>query len=198
MKKSWTDFFNIRLDAFALKRPGKPNFLKEIMKKLILYALTGIISLAIGYGIQQQFFSDRAPVQPINFSHKIHAGDNKIPCQYCHIYAERSRVSGVPNVQRCMGCHKVIKTDSPEIQKVAAYWDKKETIPWIKVHNLADYVYFPHKRHVRAGVECTNCHGDVPAMDRITRVASLKMGWCLSCHTKKGVKNGRDCWTCHK
>ncbi|MBI5492447.1 MAG: cytochrome c3 family protein [Deltaproteobacteria bacterium] len=168
------------------------------MKKLIVYALTGVISLAIGYWVQQQFFSDRAPVQPINFSHKIHAGVNKIPCQYCHIYAERSRVSGVPNVQRCMGCHKIIKTDSPEIQKVTAYWEKKEPIPWTKVHNLPDYVYFPHKRHVRAGVECTNCHGDVPNMDRITKVSSLQMGWCLTCHTQRNVKNGRDCWTCHK
>ena len=168
------------------------------MKKFIAYVLTVVISLAIGYGIQRQFFSDRAPLQPINFSHKIHAGVNKIPCQYCHIYAERSRVSGVPNVQRCMGCHKIIKTDAPEIQKVTAYWEKKEPIPWTKVHNLPDYVYFPHKRHVRAGVECTNCHGDVPNMDRITRVSSLKMGWCLTCHAQKGVKNGRDCWTCHK
>ncbi|MBI4950060.1 MAG: cytochrome c3 family protein [Deltaproteobacteria bacterium] len=168
------------------------------MKKLILYAVVGGIAFVIGYFVNDQFFSDRAPVQPINFSHKIHAGDNQIPCQYCHIYAERSRVSGVPNVKRCMGCHQIIKTDSPEIQKVASYWDKKEPIPWVKVYNLPDHVYFPHKRHVRAGVDCKNCHGDVASMARIEKVSSLQMGWCLSCHTKREVKNGRDCWTCHK
>ncbi|MFQ5736758.1 MAG: cytochrome c3 family protein [Thermodesulfobacteriota bacterium] len=168
------------------------------MKKLILLAITGLITFGIGFAINETFFSGREPVQPINFSHKIHAGDNKVPCLYCHVFAERSRVSGVPNVQRCMGCHKIIKTDSPEIQKVAAYWDNKEPIPWIKVHNLPDHVYFPHKRHVRAGVQCTNCHGDIASMPRVKRVSSLKMGWCLGCHTKRGVKNGRDCWTCHK
>lgn len=168
------------------------------MKKLILYAVVGGIAFVIGYFVNDQFFSDRAPVQPINFSHKIHAGDNQIPCQYCHIYAERSRVSGVPNVKRCMGCHQIIKTDSPEIQKVASYWDKKEPIPWVKVYNLPDHVYFPHKRHVRAGLDCKNCHGDVASMARIEKVSSLQMGWCLSCHSKKEVKNGSDCWTCHK
>lgn len=168
------------------------------MKKLILLAITGIIAFGIGYGVNTLYFSDTEPVQPINFSHKIHAGDNKIPCLYCHAFAERSRVSGVPNVQRCMGCHKVIKTDSPEIQKVAAYWDKQEPIPWVKVHNLPDHVYFPHKRHVRAGVECQNCHGDIASMGRVKRVSSLKMGWCLGCHKKRQVNNGTDCWTCHK
>lgn len=168
------------------------------MKKLILLAITGIIAFGIGYGINELYFSGKDPVQPINFSHKIHAGDNKIPCLYCHVFAERSRVSGVPNVQRCMGCHKVIKTDSPEIQKVAAYWDKQEPIPWVKVHNLPDHVYFPHKRHVRAGVECMNCHGDIASMSRVERVSPLKMGWCLSCHKKRQVNNGTDCWTCHK
>ena len=168
------------------------------MKKLILLVITGVIAFGIGYGINELYFAGKDPVQPINFSHRIHAGDNKIPCLYCHVFAERSRVSGVPNVQRCMGCHKIIKTDSPEIQKVAGYWDRQEPIPWVKVHNLPDHVYFPHKRHVRAGVQCQNCHGDIAAMDRVERVSSLKMGWCLSCHTQREVKNGRDCWTCHK
>jgi len=168
------------------------------MKKLILLVITGVIAFGIGFGINELFFSGREPVQPINFSHKIHAGDNKIPCLYCHVFAERSRVSGVPNVQRCMGCHKIIKTDSPEIQKVAGYWERKEPIPWIKVHNLPDHVYFPHKRHVKAGVQCQECHGDIASMPRVKRVSSLKMGWCLGCHTKRHNKNGRDCWTCHK
>lgn len=186
------------------------------MKRFLLYLTVAVITFTTGYNINLIYFSDRAPEQPINFSHKVHAADNSIPCQYCHIYADKSTVSGVPSVQKCMGCHKIIKTDSPEIQKVASYWEKKEPIPWVKVYNLPDYVYFSHKRHVKALVPCQRCHGDVAKMDRITRqtvifgvpfvrVSPLKMGWCLDCH-KNGakefiggpVRNGTDCWTCHK
>ena len=168
-----------------------------MIKSLIAYSAIGVITFITGYAAHDRYFSGKTPVQPIEFSHRIHAGENSIPCLYCHIYAERSRVAGVPNVKRCIGCHSVIKTDSPEIQKLASYWDKEEPIPWVKVHNLPDYVYFPHKRHVAAGVKCQICHGPVESMDRITRVSSLKMGWCLNCHTERNVKNGRDCWTCH-
>lgn len=168
------------------------------MKKFIIYIIVAVITFVIGYKINDIYLSGRTPDQPINFSHKIHAGDNKIPCMYCHVFAERSRVSGVPNERRCMGCHSVIKTDAPEIIKLASYWDRKEPIPWVKVYNLPDHVYFPHKRHIRAGVECQTCHGDVASMAKITRVAPLKMGWCLNCHTQRAVKNGRDCWTCHQ
>ncbi|MBI5326712.1 MAG: cytochrome c3 family protein [Deltaproteobacteria bacterium] len=175
------------------------------MKKVILYIVVGVATFAIGYNVNAVYFSDRSPIQPIAFSHKIHAGDNNIPCMYCHIYADKSTVAGVPNVRKCIGCHKIIKQDAPEIQKLTDYWNRKEPIPWIKVHNLPDYVYFPHKRHVKAGVHCQTCHGDVAKMDVLTRVSSLKMGWCLDCHTNgavaiigREVKNGKDCWTCHK
>ncbi len=168
-----------------------------ILKKLVILAAVFFVAFVIGYGIDAALRTDLDPVQPIKFSHKIHAGTNEIPCQFCHIYAERSRVSGVPNVQRCMGCHKIIKTESPEIKKLTAYWDKREPIPWTKVHNLPDYVYFPHKRHIRAGRKCADCHGDIASMDRVRRVSSLQMGWCLQCHKKYDVKNGQACWTCH-
>lgn len=169
-----------------------------LIRQLVALVVVAGVCFLIGYGVNITFFYDKTPVQPIDFSHKIHAGDNKIPCMYCHIYADRSRVAGVPNVARCMGCHKIIKTDSPLIQKLTAYWDKKEPIPWVKVHNLPDYVHFTHKRHIKAGLQCQMCHGDVASMPRITRVSSLKMGWCLTCHEQRGVKNGKDCWTCHK
>jgi hypothetical protein len=167
------------------------------MKYIISFVIF-VVAFLIGYGVNDAYFAGRRPVQPIAFSHRIHAGDNQIPCRYCHMYAETSRVAGVPNVKRCMGCHAVIKTDSPEIKKVAAYWESKEPIPWVKVHNLPDHVYFPHKRHIRAGLDCALCHGDIAAMKIVERVSSLKMGWCLDCHTQRKVKNGSDCWTCHK
>ncbi|MEE9591810.1 MAG: cytochrome c3 family protein [Thermodesulfobacteriota bacterium] len=108
------------------------------MNKVILCFLVFFITFGIGYGVNARYFSGRRPTQPIAFSHRIHAGDNDIPCLYCHIYAEHSRISGVPNVKKCMGCHAVIKKDSVEIQKIASYWEGKEPIPWVKVHNLED------------------------------------------------------------
>ena len=96
---------------------------------------------------------------------------------YCHIYADRTPSAGVPSVDKCMGCHKVIATDKPEIIKVAAYWERQEPIPWIKVHDVPDFVHFTHKRHIKAGLTCQECHGAVEKMDRVTRVSTLKMPW---------------------
>jgi hypothetical protein len=139
---------------------------------------------------------DRAPVQPIAFSHKKHAGDNGIPCLYCHRHAPKSRIAGVPAVSDCRACHLFISADAPEIRKLMDHWEKKEPIPWVRVYAVPDHVYFPHMMHIRAGLVCTACHGDVAAMERIKRSNKLNMGWCMDCHRKK--KASIDCWTCHK
>jgi hypothetical protein len=123
-----------------------------------------------------------APEQPIPFSHKLHAGDNKIACLYCHSEAEKSRHAGVPGVGVCMNCHSVVKTDSPWVQKIQAAYKDKKPIEWVRVHELPDYVYFPHKRHVAKGVTCDTCHGNVAQMDRVKQVSALTMGWCMECH----------------
>ena len=83
----------------------------------------------------------------------------------------------------------------PEIKKLMGYWDKREPIPWVRVNSLPDHVYFPHMMHIRAKLDCTACHGQVATMERISRTASLKMGWCLGCHRQH--KASIDCWTCH-
>ena len=123
-----------------------------------------------------------APEQPIPFSHKLHAGDNKIPCMYCHSGAEKSRHATIPSLNVCMNCHNVVKTDSPLIQKVRAAFDAGKPIEWVRVHELPDYVYFPHKRHVAKGVSCETCHGNVKGMDRVEQKGALTMGWCMECH----------------
>ncbi len=161
---------------------------------LIVLGGAGAAGLLVIYNLPLNM-GDTSPVQPIHFSHQIHAGENGIHCLYCHSYAEVSRSAGVPDVETCRNCHIIIGRDKPEVKKLMNYWKEKETIPWVKVHDLPDHVYFPHKMHVRAGVECTNCHGDVASMDRIKRVSSLKMGWCMSCHKEKAASI--DCWTCH-
>jgi Cytochrome c7 and related cytochrome c len=155
---------------------------------------------AIGAGLAIMYIlpldlRDRSPLQPLAFSHKLHAGTNGIHCLFCHPYAARSPVAGIPAVADCRACHLFISPNAPEIKKLMGYWDRKEPIPWVRVHLLPDHVYFPHMMHLRAGVACTNCHGEVAAMERITRKASLKMGWCLDCHRQH--KASIDCWTCH-
>ena len=160
--------------------------------------VVGVAGLIIGYWVDLSFFSDRTPAQPLEFSHKIHAGDNGVPCQYCHIYARRSTAAGVPSVNKCVNCHKQMIREEPEIVKLFEYWESKEPIPWVKVHDLPDFVYFPHKRHILAELDCVECHGNVTAMTRITRVSSLQMGWCRDCHQKNEVEHGQMCSTCHK
>lgn len=137
---------------------------------------------------------ERSPLQPLLFSHKIHAGENGIPCLFCHRFATKSPTAGLPPVATCMTtCHPIIKL---EIKELADYWNKREPIPWKRVHVLPDHVYFPHMMHTRAGIDCADCHGNVAAMEPLTRFSSLKMGWCLDCHRRKSASI--DCWACHK
>ena len=150
--------------------------------------------------------------QPIKFPHNRHVQDLGMDCNYCHSNARKGIHGGVPAESVCMGCHSLVDTtDRPELVKLKGYWDKGEVIPWKKVHDLPDYVYFSHKRHVVSGVQCQECHGEVQEMTVNERVASLKMGWCLDCHaqhpsvdenygTKAELRRAelKDCWTCHK
>jgi len=136
-----------------------------------------------------------SPKQPIPFSHKLHAGENKIPCQYCHSDARRSESAGVPGAQKCMNCHNTIKSESPEILKVAAAIEKGKPIEWIKVFVTPDHVWFSHKRHIKKDVACQTCHGKVETMEVVGRAVDHKMGFCLDCHREKGAPT--DCWTCH-
>ena len=123
-----------------------------------------------------------APVQPINFSHKIHAGDNQIQCLYCHSSAWKSNVAGVPPVATCMNCHSQVLKDSSEIRKLAHALAENRPIQWVRVHNLPNHVAFNHSRHVVAGIKCQQCHGPVETMERVSQYETLSMGMCVSCH----------------
>ena len=133
--------------------------------------------------------------QPIAFSHSHHVTEVGIDCQFCHAYARRGPVAGIPSVQRCAGCHQVVLSEQPEILRVLEYWENEEPIPWVRVHDLPDHVRFTHKAHLRAGVGCETCHGDVAGMEAAVQVESLSMGWCVSCHEDRGAT--RDCLACH-
>ena len=136
---------------------------------------------------------------PVAFSHKTMVGAG-INCVFCHSGAMKSPVAGVPSVQKCMGCHAVIKADSPEIQKVAAYWQRGEPIPWVRVNTLPRFVYFSHQVHVTAGgINCERCHGDVGQMALAQPVVQMTMGWCLDCHNQQhNADQLKDCNVCHK
>jgi hypothetical protein len=154
-----------------------------------------ILTLLLGFRWHTQ---RKAPDQPIAFSHEIHAGKLNLDCLVCHEDADTSYFAGVPSVKKCMDCHIAVRTDRPEVQKLAKYWNDKEPVPWNRVHRIRirNHVYFSHKRHVKAGVECEHCHGAVKAMEKVRQVSSLKMGWCVSCHQVN--KAPTDCLICHK
>jgi hypothetical protein len=160
-------------------------FLSPAQKKLgiVLILVAGILGggtvIAMFPTASNQGY---APEQPIPFSHKLHAGTNKIACMYCHSGAEKSRHATIPSLNVCMNCHKVVKTDSPWIQKITQAYKDNKPIEWVRVHELPDYVYFPHKRHIAVGLQCETCHGDIKTMERVQQKSALTMGWCMECH----------------
>ena len=159
--------------------------LSGIQKKLGVVVLTVLVGGASAYSVQSFPTASNQgyiPEQPIPYSHKLHAGTLKIPCLYCHYSAEKSKHAGVPPLEVCMNCHRIVKTDSPYIQKLTAAYNAGQPIEWIRVHELPDYVYFPHKRHVAKGIACQVCHGNIQEMERVQQHSALTMGWCMECH----------------
>ncbi|PKV49435.1 quinol:cytochrome c oxidoreductase pentaheme cytochrome subunit [Aquimarina sp. MAR_2010_214] len=192
---------------------------KAFIQNQFLVIVTAIfLLLASGYFVYGYFMQvgvDQGyqPVQPIHYSHKIHAGDNKIECKYCHSSARVSKTSGIPSLNVCMNCHKSISEVADatateehskefydgEIQKLykAVGWDadsqsytgETEPVKWVRIHNLPDFAYFNHSQHVSvAGVECQTCHGPVEEMEIMYQHAPLTMGWCINCHRDTNVK----------
>ena len=135
------------------------------------------------------------PQQPVFFRHDIHAGQYQLDCQYCHVNIEVSPKPGIPSMSACAGCHQIVGRGNPEVEKVMTAWSENRPIEWDEVHYLSPFVHFPHHRHVVAGLDCAECHGDVARMPQVYQFASLKMGWCLNCHEQRQVST--DCTMCH-
>jgi len=185
------------------------TFLTVVLALGFLYAL---YSYLMSVGMAQNY----QPAQPIAFSHKIHAGDNGVDCNYCHSSARHSKHSGIPSANVCMNCHMYIDGSeivdaagnakyggerSPEIAKIYAAigWDpeartyiegyEQKPIQWIRIHNLPDLAYFNHAQHVSAGqIECQTCHGPVQEMEEVYQFSELTMGWCINCHRETEIK----------
>lgn len=146
-------------------------------------AVKTIIDSLYDVGVQQGY----APTQPIKYSHKVHAGDYKIDCNYCHTGVRKSKNANIPSPNICMNCHSSINkgknTGKEEIQKIYDAVDNNTPIEWVRVHNLPDLAYFNHSQHVKVGnIECQTCHGPIEEMEVVTQYANLTMGWCVNCH----------------
>lgn len=129
-----------------------------------------------------------APVQPVEYSHKLHAGNLGMDCRYCHSTVERSGYAAIPATEICMNCHHRVKQDSPLLQPIRESYAAGRPVPWVKVHRLPDFVYFNHQAHVTAGVSCVSCHGRVDQMIVVKQVEPLSMAWCLECHRNPAPK----------
>lgn len=205
---------NIEVPEAEQKTPLWKLFVQNQFLMIVVAIFFLLSSAYFVYGYLSQIGVDQGyqPVQPIHYSHRIHAGDNGIDCKYCHSSARVSKHSGIPSLNVCMNCHKSIYEVSPEtateeyskafydaeIQKLykAVGWsdaDQKYTgetqpVKWIRIHNLPDFVYFNHSQHVSvAGVECQTCHGPVEEMEIMYQYSPLTMGWCIDCHRKTNV-----------
>ena len=198
---------------------------------LLIGLFFGLVTLV--YGMSTWRLPDRetgySPEQPIDYSHRLHAGELQIDCQFCHTAADKSRHAGIPSSDVCMKCHKIVTSSFDVLQDEIAKADEEKrtpnpivsaelrklydsfgldeelnakadlsptSIPWVRVHNLPDYVYFDHRAHVTAGVTCQKCHGPVESMERVRQAESLSMGWCVNCH-REATENGIDGKTVH-
>lgn len=205
----------------ALPEEGKgiPIWKAFVQNQFLVLVSVILLLLASGYfvyGYLMQIGVDQGyePVQPIHYSHRIHAGDNGIDCKYCHSSARVSKTSGIPSLNVCMNCHKGISEVSEEtlaegkqygidynaeIEKLYAavgwspddqnYTGEPQPVKWIRIHNLPDFAYFNHSQHVTVGgIECQTCHGPVETMEIMSQHAPLTMGWCINCHRETDVK----------
>jgi hypothetical protein len=159
----------------------------NVLAKLTIFGAVFIIlgALWVVAAINRSSWNTGAFVereQPVQFSHKHHAGDDGIDCRYCHTSVETSASAGMPPTQTCMNCHSQIWADSPYLEPVRESARTGKPIEWTRVHDLPDYVYFNHSIHVNKGVGCSTCHGNVAQMPLMYQASSLQMEWCLACH----------------
>jgi hypothetical protein len=204
----------------------KSRMLTIVLGFAVVFSLMLLASRAAMFhlpGNQQGF----EPVQPIAYSHRLHAGELQIQCQYCHFGADKSRHAGIPPASVCMNCHRFVSASlgavraedeiaekekraprpvvSAELSKLYAAVNGAQPIAWTRIHSLPDFAYFDHRPHVNAGVACQQCHGPVESMERVRQVSDLSMGWCVNCHrdaNRTGIAGRRvnastNCSTCH-
>ena len=166
--------------------PRQLNFLPLVIGVAGGVATFGLIFLFWFYFGPSNLQVGYTPVQPVAYSHRLHAGELGMDCRYCHANVERSFEAMVPPTQTCMGCHAVVRADSQRIAPVKQSFESGEPLPWVRVHQVPDHAFFDHSVHLAVGVGCVTCHGRVDQMEEVGIVQPLGMGWCLNCHRDPG------------
>jgi hypothetical protein len=187
-----------------IKQRNLSATLGRLIRKPAFYiALGGILLLVVaaaGYGLWRM---QQAPPQPIQFNHQVHVGLG-VQCLYCHPGAWKQASAGLPTTAKCWGCHQQMANTKPEQQKLVAYAQNNLSIPWVPVFIQPDFVYFNHRPHIAAGVNCETCHGEISRMTVAQPIPRQNMGWCLNCHRQKAGDDQEkltrltDCATCHR
>jgi len=201
------------------EKPKRKPIWKSFVENQFLVLVSAVFGLLVvgyfAYGFFMQVGIDQGyePIQPIHYSHRIHAGDNQIDCKYCHSSARTSKQAGIPSLNVCMNCHKSISEVAPETAtdeyskefydgEIAKLYDavgwspadqdytgEEKPVKWVRIHNLPDFAYFNHSQHVSvAGVQCQKCHGPIEEMEVVYQDAPLTMGWCINCHRETDVR----------
>lgn len=190
----WVGIQETKVEALSGSRPAAetsvvstPTEVSPIFKPARLPLLASV---------REYFQLQSIPVQPIAFNHRIHL-QNGMQCESCHTGVTEGPDAGIPSVTFCMACHQEVATNNPEIKKLTAYAAKEEDIPWEPVYWFypSEHVRFWHAPHIRAGVDCQQCHGDMTQQTVAVRTKNLNMNFCISCHRAKGAS--ADCTTCH-
>ena len=189
MKKSFLDYtLKVRLPI-------------TLFVALLAFMITFYVSRPERDGIGYQ------PDQPIAYSHKLHAGQMKIDCQYCHTGVTKGRHALVPSANICMNCHSMARKKQPEIIKLTKYYEENTPIPWKRIHKIPEYAYCNHSVHVNKGIKCETCHGNIADMEKVSQMKGWTMTACLDCHREprqflpylENVKNGpTNCAACHR
>lgn len=159
------------------------NIIVRISLLAGVFVLVGLAGLAY-YFFQSPVMTEvgLAKEQPVSFSHRQHVGGLGLDCRYCHTFVEETDFAGIPPTETCIGCHAQVLPEADVLEAVRASAENNQPLEWIRVHDLADFVYFNHSIHVNKGIGCETCHGRVDQMPVITKMETLHMDWCLACH----------------
>lgn len=169
------------VEVTVLFQPSS-NKIPGLLATLVVLAGLGAVFIVSFWFSPRHTDVGYQPIQPVPYSHKLHAGIMGMDCRYCHQMVEDGPHATIPDTATCMNCHAKVRTDSPLLQQVRDSAKTGNPVPWVKVHMLPDYAYFSHSVHVRVGVGCTSCHGRIDQMEVVRQAQPLSMGWCLDCH----------------
>lgn len=145
-------------------------------------AATAVIGGLWYYGTNKHLEVGYQPKQPVPYSHRLHVGELGMDCRYCHTGVEKSSMANLPPTETCMNCHAKVRTESVKLLPIRESYATDQPVPWVRVHNLPDYVFFNHAAHLKKGVGCESCHGRIDKMDVVEQQAPLSMDWCVNCH----------------